>query len=164
MRISIVVAASANNVIGNKGQLPWRVSDDLKRFKKITMGKPIIMGRLTWESIGRALPGRQNIVMTRQPGFVADDCDIVTSPVGALTAAAGAEEVMIIGGGGIYELFLPIAHRVYLTRVLADIGGDTLFPVLDEKSWRLVSSEPHAADAANEFPFEFRTYERITGS
>jgi len=164
MLISIVVAASTNNVIGNNGQLPWRLSDDLKHFKAITLGKPIVMGRLTWESIGRALPGRQNIVMTRQAGFVAEDCDVVSSPAAALQAAEGADEVMIIGGGRIYEMFLPQARRVYLTRVQAVIDGDTFFPAIvegdGERDWRLVSCDPHPADDANEFGFEFRVYER----
>jgi len=158
--ISIVVAASTNNVIGAQGRLPWRLSGDLKRFKRITMGKPIVMGRLTWESIGRPLPGRQNIVITRQSDFVADGCDAVTSPAAALAAAGDVEEIMIIGGSQVYELFLPKADRLYVTRVHADIDGDTFFPEIDEAIWRLVDSEAHAADDANQFAFEFRTYER----
>ena len=100
--ISIVVAASTNNVIGAQGQLPWKLSDDLKRFKQLTRGKPIVMGRLTWESIGRPLPGRQNIVVTRQADFSADDCDVVASPAAALAAAGDAGEIMIIGGSQLY--------------------------------------------------------------
>ena len=162
MLISIVVAASTNNVIGKDGQLPWRLPDDLRHFKAVTKGKPIVMGRLTWESIGRALPGRQNIVITRNPDYAAEGCDVVTSPAAALDAAAEAEEVMIIGGGRIYELFLPQARRLYLTRVKADIDGDTFFPAIveGERGWRLVSREAHAADDSNELGFEFRVYER----
>lgn len=158
--ISIIVAASTNNVIGTRGKLPWRLSDDLKRFKQLTMGKPIVMGRLTWESIGRPLPGRQNIVLTRQADFAAEGCDVVASPADALAAAADAEELMIIGGSQVYELFLPQASRLYVTRVRAAIDGDTFFPEIDEGVWRLTHSEAHEANDANEFAFDFKTYER----
>ena len=163
MLISIVVAASTNNVIGNHGQLPWRLPADLRHFKAITMGKPIVMGRLTWESIGRALPGRQNIVMSRQADAGAPGCDVVGSPAAALRAAEGADEVMIIGGGRIYEMFLPQTRRLYLTRVQAVVDGDTFFPALCDTDWRLVSCEAHAADEANEYGFEFMVYERRAG-
>lgn len=158
--ISIVVAVSTNNVIGAQGQLPWKLSDDLKRFKQLTLGKPIVMGRLTWDSIGQPLPGRQNIVVTRQTDFIADGCDVVASPAAALAAAGDAEEIMIIGGSQLYELFLPKADRLYVTRVHAEIDGDALFPEIDEGVWRLIDKETHAADDANQFAFEFRTYER----
>ncbi len=159
--ISIIVAASANNVIGAAGDLPWRLSDDLKRFKAITMGKPIIMGRKTWESIGRPLPGRQNVVITRQAGFAADGCDVVASKENAIVATADAEEVMVIGGSEVYGLFLPDAERLYLTRVHAEVEGDAFFPEIDESEWRLVNDEPHRADDRNAFAYSFRTYERI---
>jgi len=158
--ISIIVAASTNNVIGVQGELPWKISDDLKRFKKLTMGKPIVMGRLTWESIGRPLPGRQNIVITRQPDFSADGCDVVASPAAALDVAGDAEEIMIIGGGQIYDLFLPKAGRLHFTRVHTETEGDAFFPAIDASSWELVDIETFAASEANEFAFEFRTYER----
>jgi len=115
--VSIIVAVSANNVIGRDGGLPWHISEDLKRFKAITMGKPIVMGRRTHESIGKPLPGRQNIVITRQEGYVVEGCDVVSSPAAALRAAGDVDEVMIIGGGEIYDLFLNQATRIYLTRV-----------------------------------------------
>ncbi len=159
--ISIIVAASANNVIGVQGELPWKISDDLKRFKQLTMGKPIVMGRLTWESIGRPLPGRQNIVISRQRGFTAKGCDVVDSPAAALAVAGDAEEIMIIGGGQIYDLFLPKAGRLHVTRVQTEIDGDAFFPVIDADSWELVDREGFAAGGANEFAFEFRTYERV---
>lgn len=124
------------------------------------MGKPIVMGRLTWESIGRPLPGRQNIVVTRNADFAAEGCDVVASPAAALAAAGDADEVMIIGGGQIYELFLAKAGRLYLTRVHAHLDGDAHFPVVDDGDWNLLASEYHEADAANDYPFEFRTYER----
>lgn len=124
------------------------------------MGKPIVMGRLTWESIGRPLPGRQNIVLTRQTEFAADGCDVVASPADALAVAANAEEIMVIGGSQVYELFLPKAARLYMTRVHAEIEGDAFFPDIDGDAWRLVDRASHEADAANEFAYEFRVYER----
>ena len=162
--ISIVVAASENGVIGAQGDLPWRLSDDLKRFKATTMGKPIVMGRKTWESIGRALPGRQNIVITRRQGFLADGCDVVRSMDEAICAAGDAGEIMVIGGSQIYELFLPVAQRLYLTRVHADVEGDAFFPAVDEGEWQLVAEETHSADKQNEFDYSFRTYERTDRS
>lgn len=158
--ISIIVAASANNVIGARGDLPWRLSDDLKRFKAITMGKPIVMGRKTWDSIGRPLPGRQNIVVTRQADFAADGCDIVASKKEAIAVTGGAEEVMVIGGSQVYELFLPDAERLYLTRVHAEVEGDAFFPEIDESEWLLVNDELHTANDRNAFDYSFRTYER----
>lgn len=158
--ISIIVAASTNNVIGVHGELPWKISDDLKRFKQLTMGKPIVMGRLTWESIGRPLPGRQNIIISRQPGFSAEGCDVVASKAAVLDIAGDSEEIIIIGGGQIYELFLPEAGRLHITRVHTEIEGDAFFPTIDAGSWELVDSEAFAASDKNEFAFEFRTYER----
>jgi dihydrofolate reductase len=157
--ISIIVAASENGVIGRGGELPWRLSDDLRRFKAITMGKPIVMGRKTWESIGRPLPGRQNIVITRQTGFEADGCDVVGSIDEAVVVAGDAAEIMVIGGSEIYALSLPQAKRVYLTRVHAEIEGDATFPALGEE-WYLVSEEARAADASNEYHVSFRVFER----
>jgi dihydrofolate reductase len=159
--ISIIVAASTNNVIGAKGKLPWRVSSDLKRFKALTMGKPIVMGRLTYESIGRPLPGRQNIVITRQADYVADGCDVVSTIETALNAAGDVDEVMIIGGAHIYRAFLPRADRIYLTRVQAAVEGDAFLPVISAHEWREIAREQHAADASNEFDFIFTILERI---
>lgn len=158
--ISLVVAASTNNVIGVAGDLPWRLSDDLKRFKALTMGKPVVMGRKTFESIGRALPGRKNIVITTQTDFAAHGCDIVSSPAAALAAAADATEVMIIGGGEIYRLFLPLAHRIYLTRVKVDLEGDTVFPALDSSDWLETAREEHGADESNDYDFTILTFLR----
>jgi dihydrofolate reductase len=158
--ISLVVAASTNNVIGVAGNLPWHLSDDLKRFKALTLGKPIVMGRKTFESIGRALPGRQNIVITTQTEFVADGCDVVSSPEAAIAVAADAAEVMIIGGGEIYRLFLPMADRIYLTRVRVELEGDTVFPALDESDWLETAREEHSADDSNDYDFAILTYSR----
>ena len=161
MKLSIIVAASANNVIGKNGGLPWRLPEDLKRFKAIPMGKPMIMGRATWDSIGRPLPGRQNIVLTRQQGFVAAGCDVAGSPQQALSLAADADEVMIIGGGKIYEQFLPETARIYLTRIDAVIDGDTLFPELDPAAWAEVGRDDYPAGAEREYGFSIVTLDRI---
>lgn len=162
--ISIIVAASTNNVIGANGGLPWRLPDDLKRFKQLTLGKPIVMGRLTWESIGRPLPGRQNIVLTRQADFDADGCDVAASPADALSLAGDSTEIMIIGGSQIYQLFLSKAGRLHVTQVHAEIEGDAFFPAIDDRAWQLVDKELHEADDAHQFAFEFRTYERTDRS
>jgi dihydrofolate reductase len=159
--ISIIVAASTNDVIGAHGELPWRLSDDLRRFKRVTMGKPVIMGRKTWESIGKPLPGRQNIVITRQSGYAAEGCDVVSSVDAAIAASGDADEIMIIGGSEIYQLFLGSAGRIYLTRVHADIRGDAGFVLPDAPDWQLVSDERHAADDRNEFDYSFRRYDRV---
>ena len=159
--ISLIVAASTNNAIGVRGDLPWRLSSDLKRFKALTMGKPIVMGRLTYESIGRPLPGRQNVVITHQRGFEADGCDVVRSIDEAIRVTAAAAEIMIIGGGEIYRQFLPRAERIYLTRVQADIDGDAFFPELAADEWHETSSEYHPADESNEFDIAFTTLDRL---
>lgn len=161
MKVSIIVAASTNNVIGNDGGLPWRLSEDLKRFKNITMGKPMIMGRATWESIGRALPGRQNIVITRQDAFVAEGCDVVATIEEALEEAGDVEEVMIIGGGNLYEQFLPKTDRLYFTRVHTRIDGDTYFPVINESEWELISQELFPACIDREHAFDMLVLDRI---
>jgi dihydrofolate reductase len=161
MKISIIVAASTNNVIGKDGGLPWRLPEDLKRFKEITMGKPMIMGRATWESIGRALPGRQNIVMTRQSDFVATGCDVVATIQEALAIAGDAAEVMIIGGGNLYQQFLPQTDRIYFTRVHTSIDGDTSFPELNENEWRVAAEEHFPGGSAREYAFDILTMDRI---
>ena len=160
--ISIIVAASTNNAIGIRGDLPWRLSDDLKHFKSVTMGKPIVMGRKTWDSIGRPLPGRQNIVITRQAGYVAEGCDVVASLAEAAEAAGDENEIMVIGGSEIYSLALPLADRLYMTRVHAAVDGDAFFPEIDATEWRLIDEEHHEADERNEHPYSFRVFERET--
>lgn len=160
MTLSLVVAASSNNVIGRDGGLPWHLPDDLRQFKRLTTGKAVIMGRSTYESIGRPLPDRRNIVMTRNADYVADGCDVVSSVSEAIDALEGAEEAMIIGGGQVYRDFLPLADRIYLTRVQAEVEGDTYFPEIDEAAWRLVSSEHHAADEKHRYAFDVMVFER----
>ena len=161
MKVSMIVAASANNVIGADGGLPWRLSEDLRRFKEITMGKPMIMGRLTFESIGKALPGRRSIVLTRQVHYEAAGVDVVTTPEAALKLAGDADEVMIIGGGKIYEQFLPMSDRIYLTRIHAVFDGDTFFPEIREDEWRIVSSQPLPPNDERPFSISFQRLERI---
>ncbi len=161
MKVSMIVAASANNVIGAGGRLPWHLSEDLRRFKQITMGKPMIMGRATWESIGKALPGRHSIVLTRQRDYKADGADVVNSPEAALELAREADEVMIIGGGKVYEQLLPMTDRIYLTRIHAEVDGDTFFPELDEDEWRIVSSKPLPPNDERPYSISFQTLERI---
>ena len=161
MKVSIIVAASTNNVIGVGGGLPWRLPEDLKRFKELTMGKPMIMGRATWESIGRALPGRQSIVLTRQQNFSAPGCDVVAGIDEALRLAATADEVMVIGGGRIYEQFLSRTDRIYLTRIDLVVEGDTYFPPLEHSKWREVVTESYPLSGQRPHAFEIITLDRI---
>ncbi|MDX4073700.1 MULTISPECIES: dihydrofolate reductase [Brucella] len=164
--VSIIVAAAENGVIGRDNDMPWRLSTDLKRFKALTLGKPVIMGRRTWESIGRPLPGRPNIVVTRDANFQAEGVHIVGSleegiALGRkLAEELGAGEVCIIGGGKIYAQALPLADRVHLTRVLAAIDGDTHFPEIKSDGWRLVSSEDVPAGDKDSHPTRYMVYEK----
>jgi len=160
VRISLIVAAASNGVIGANGELPWHLPDDFRWFKAQTLGKPVVMGRRTWESLGRALPGRTNIVVTRDIAYAADGAVVVHSVEQAIAAAGEAEELMVIGGGELYRAFLPRASRVYLTVVDAEVHGDTTFPALDDSEWRQVSAESHPADARHAYAFEFRVYDR----
>lgn len=160
MRISLVVAAAANNVIGKDGALPWHIPGDLRRFKQITMGHPIVMGRRTWESIGRPLPGRHNIVMSSDSDYRAEGATVVASPAAALEAAGNADEIMIIGGGQVYELFLPIAERIYFTRIDATIDGDTFFPEPNAAEWRTIKSEYQRAAGSSIPAFRFEILKR----
>ena len=162
MKVSLIVAVSANNVIGVDGGLPWHLSEDLRRFKEDTMGKPMIMGRLTFESIGKALPGRRSIVITRQTDYQQAGVVVATTPEAALELAGDADEVMIIGGGKVYEHFLPVANRIYLTKVHTDVDGDTFFPEIDEDEWHIVSSLPLPSNDERPFSISFQTLERIS--
>jgi dihydrofolate reductase len=157
--ISLIVAASENDVIGRDGNLPWRLPDDLRHFKEVTMGKPVVMGRKTWESIGKPLPGRQNVVITRQKDYDAKGCEVVGYPAAALLATLQADELMVIGGGRVYRQFLRRADRIYLTRVHATIEGDAFFPSLGD-DWERVSSDSFPADDRNEHAFTFERWER----
>lgn len=161
--ISLIVAADENGVIGHQGSLPWKLPADMKFFRETTKGHPVIMGRKTYVSIGRPLPGRQNVVVTRQEDFEAPGCKVVNSLVDAIGVASmadGNEEIFIIGGGELYREVLPSADRVYLTRVHASVEGDTTFPPLDEKVWKEVEAKEYPADEENPQSMTFLTYER----
>ena len=162
-RISLIAALDRNGVIGDGGNIPWRLPADLKYFKRVTMGKPLVMGRKTYESIGRPLPGRQNIVLTRRRDFEAPGCTVVHSMEEALAAAGDAEEVMVAGGGTVYRQFLPRADRLYLTFVDTEAEGDTTFPSIDATDWHLIFEEAHAADEENPIPYRFTVFERRKG-
>jgi dihydrofolate reductase len=143
MRVTLIVAMAENRVIGVAGGLPWRLSEDLKRFKRLTMGHPMVMGRKTWDSIGRPLAGRESIVVTRQKGFAAQGATVVHSLDEALAhaRARGAAEVFVIGGGELYRHALPLADRIELTEVRRSFEGDTTFPDLDPRAWREAARE-----------------------
>ena len=159
--ISLVYAQSRNGVIGDGGGLPWHIPSDLKRFKETTLGKPVIMGRKTWDSLPRKpLPGRLNIVITRRSDFVADGATVVASVAAALQAAGEAPELCVIGGGQIYRQFLPLARRIYLTVVDAEVQGDTLAPVLAPEDWRVVAEQPGQRGEKDSASFVTRVLER----
>lgn len=178
MSLTLIAAMSENHVIGREGGLPWRLPADMRHFKQVTMGHPVVMGRRTWESMGGPLTGRRNIVLSRRPGFTAEGAEVVTtldaalaragsgspavSPAGRAEATAAEDEspVFVIGGGEIYELALPRADRLDLTIVHAIVTGDAFFPAWDQADWRLVSERHHPADERHAHAFTFRVYER----
>ena len=160
--ISMIVGMAQNRVIGKDNQLPWHLPADLAWFKKITMEKPIIMGRKTHESIGKALPGRQNIIITRNKDLSFVDCDVVHSPDEAIALVANKPELMVIGGALIYELFLPMAERLYITQVDTEVAGDAFFPDYEAVAdWKLVFVENHEADDRNEYSYSFQQLDKI---
>ena len=163
MNISLIVAAASNNAIGKDGNLPWHLPNDMKHFRNITWGMPVLMGRKTFESLGKALPGRKNIVITRQTGWAAPGAVSVASIEDGLFVAkeTDAREVMVIGGGEIYRALFDRAKRIYLTRVEAEPEADTYFPAIDPKHWYLVSQKNHEADEKNSFNYSFQIWERI---
>lgn len=161
--INIIVAYSKNNIIGNHGQMPWNIPSDLAYFKKTTMGAPIIMGRITWESLGRPLPGRLNIVISRDETYSADGAEVVSDLASAIDLAkdkAPAQDIFIIGGGQIYAQALEagIVNRIYATEIHNKIDGDTAFPSLDKAVWKEISRSPQPID--NNYDFDFVVYER----
>lgn len=162
MTISIIAALSTNNVIGRDGGLPWDLPDDLKFFKDTTKGHPIIMGRRNFASIGRPLPKRRNIVVTRQGGLTIDGCDVVSSLQEAVDLASEeeTEEIFIIGGGEIYAQALPLCDRLYLTHVDAEIEGDVYFPEVEYTEWQEVSREHHEADERHAYAFDIVVYDK----
>ena len=160
MIISIIAAMDRNRLIGKKNQLPWHLPADFSHFKSVTMGKPIIMGRKTYESIGRPLPGRTNIVLSRNTELAYDGVICVSSFEDAVAAESEAEELMIIGGSSIYEMLLPKVDRMYLTYVDADFEGDAWFPGFDESEWQQTDSVTHLADDKNKYDCRFVTLDR----
>jgi dihydrofolate reductase len=165
MLVSIIVAVSENGVIGRGGELPWHLSNDLRRFKEITLGHTVIMGRRTWESIGRPLPGRRMVVISRRADFQIIDPHVkaVSSLEDALRVAASKndDEAFIIGGAELYRAALPVANRLYLTRVHATVEGDAFFPAISWNGWRLLHSQEFAADAKNDHPHSIQVYEAV---
>jgi len=160
MMISIVVAMDRNRLIGADNALPWRLPADLRRFKQITMGQPIVMGRKTHESIGKVLPGRENIVISSNESYRSEGCTIVDSYDSALAAAGDADEVMVVGGATLYQQALPQTQCIYLTRVNHEFEGDTWFPELEQKDWIEIIRDDYPADAENPYPYSFITMER----
>jgi dihydrofolate reductase len=163
MNVSIIAAMGENRVIGANGKIPWHLPADFKRFKELTMGHPIVAGRKTFESIGKPLLGRTNIVVTSNEQYRADGCLIAHSLEDALKLAEhtpGGKEIFVIGGGEIYKMALPKAQKIYLTRVRGSFDGDTFFPEFDQNDWQRVSSEEHKKDEKNQFEFTFTVYER----
>lgn len=157
----MIVAHADNRIIGKDNNMPWHLPADLAYFKKTTLGKPIIMGRKTYESIGRPLPGRQNIVISRDQNYRADGVDSATSVEQALLLAGEVDEVMVIGGGAIYSHCLPLANRLYITHIKADIDGDTQFPEYNTvEDWQLTCSVKLSADDKNSFDVDFCVYQR----
>lgn len=167
MKLALIWAMSRNRVIGRNNALPWHLSEDLKYFKRVTMGKPVIMGRKTWESIGRPLPGRTNIVITRNPDYaVPDGVRVVTSLDAAIDLAEkiclieGIDEAIVMGGAEIYAQALPRADRLYLTQVHADVHGDAFFPEIDLEQWQELGREDFAASGPNPYDYSFVVLER----
>lgn len=161
MKLSIIAAMSQNRVIGKDNQLPWHIPADFKHFRDITMGKPILMGRKTYESIGKPLPGRTNIIITNNPDYRAEGCIIVHSIEDALDKAKDNEEVMIIGGASFYEQTLTMASRLYLTIIHEDFDGDAWFPEIDDKDWLETERTDNEPDENNPYPYSFVTLQRL---
>ncbi|MEG1969746.1 MAG: dihydrofolate reductase [Burkholderiaceae bacterium] len=159
-QVSLIVARARNSVIGHQGRMPWHLPEDLAHFKRTTLGKPIIMGRKTWESIGRPLPGRRNIVVTRNPAYLAPGAELATSLAAAYARVAAEPEVFVIGGGELYAQAMANASRLYLTEIAADFDGDAHFPTPDPAHWHETAREHHASTASRPWSFDFITYER----
>ncbi len=167
VRIAIVVGMSTNRVIGKDGGLPWHIRSDLKKFKEITAGKPLIMGATTWDSLPRKpLPGRLNLVLTRDPRFEADGAIVCNSIFEAVDIARehavddDIDEICVIGGANIYEQFLPKSDRLYVSEIQADVEGDAIFPEIDTMTWELASSEPYVKAEGDDYDFTLKIYNR----
>ncbi|MBL0663210.1 type 3 dihydrofolate reductase [Aeromonas caviae] len=162
MMISMIAAMAHDRVIGLDNQMPWHLPADLAHFKRVTLGKPVLMGRKTFESIGRPLPGRRNLVISRNPDYRADGVEVIDSVEVALALLAGSDvaELMVIGGGHLYGQLLPRADRLYLTRIDLAVEGDTRFPAFDEGDWSCIERELHQPDEKNPHPYCFETWQR----
>ena len=161
MIISIIVATADNNVIGKGNKMPWHMPEDLKRFKTLTVNKPVIMGRHTFLSIGKPLINRTNIIVSSQPSFYIQGCITASSIEDALNKVSHCEDVFIIGGSRIYNQAMDIAHRIYLTRICAKIDGDTFFPVIDNTKFKMVEKIDFPSNEKNPYPYSFLTYFNI---
>jgi dihydrofolate reductase len=166
IKIAVIVAAAENGVIGRGGIMPWHMPSDLRYFRRVTLGKPVIMGRKTFEAIGRPLPKRHNIVVSRDPGLQLDGAEVIATLDAAIAhaqtiaRATGVDEVMVIGGGQIYAQALPLADRVYLTRIHTRIDGDATFPELDPDVWTIIERTPSEPDVKDQFAAEFMVFAR----
>ncbi|WP_270817707.1 type 3 dihydrofolate reductase [Aeromonas sp. Y318-3] len=162
MKISMIAAMAHDRVIGKDNQMPWHLPADLAHFKRVTLGKPVLMGRKTFESIGRPLPGRRNLVISRNPGYQAEGIEVVGSVEAALALLAGSsvEELMVIGGGHLYAEMLPSADCLYLTQIDLAVEGDTRFPAFDDCQWQRIECESHPADEKNPHPYSFEIWQR----
>ena len=159
-RLSIIVAMARNRVIGAGGAIPWHLPEELRRFKRLTLGHHLIMGRKTWESIGRLLPGRTTVIVTRQRGFRVEGALVAHSLDEAIAACGNDREIFVIGGAELYAQALPRANRLHLTTVEAEVAGDTVMPAFDQRDWREVGSESFAADERHRYAFRCAVYER----
>ncbi len=160
--LSLIAAVAENNVIGKNNNLIWHLPNDLKYFKKITSEHTIIMGRKNFEAIGRALPNRKSVVISRNKNYKAKDCVVVNNIEEAVNQAKGDDEPFVIGGGEIYKQMLSLVNKIYLTRVHASFKGDTFFPELDKREWKLISEEKNKVDDKHKYPYTFFVYERIS--
>jgi dihydrofolate reductase len=162
--IALIAAVARNGTIGRDNALPWRLRADLAHFRAVTIGHPVLMGRKTWESLVKPLPGRRNLVLTRQPGYRAQGAEVFTSEDEALAALEGVPRVFVIGGAEIYRILLQKADTLFLTEVAADVAGDASFPDFDRTRFREISRATRMADADNEYPVDFVEYRRIRGT
>jgi dihydrofolate reductase len=161
-RVSLIVAMARNRVIGADNRIPWHLPGELQLFKTITMGHHIVMGRNTWESIGRLLPGRTSVIVTRQPAYRVDGAVMAASLEAALVACGDDTEIFVIGGAQLYAAALPLADRLYLTMVEAEIDGDTRMPAFALEDWQATSSQAFSADARNPYDYVQTVYDRVT--
>jgi dihydrofolate reductase len=164
MKISLIAAVSANNVIGYQNRIPWHLSEDLKNFKKLTMGKPILMGRKTFDSLPRVLPGRTNVVLSKNPDYAPEGCRVFSNVSDALSAFSECPEIMVIGGATFYEQMLPSATKLYLTVIEEHFVGDTFFPTIDFSEWMERSRQDMKQSTEPYLTYSFRVYERTGGS